>query len=226
MKNSENHTSCIASVPIFKTLDHAEMKEIMKLSSHKEFEKGSIIFSSGDVLNDLYVIDTGKVKIARLTKDGREQVIRVLSDGDFFGELTLFNDEEIQTFAEVIEPAVICYLNGEKLKTLMNRHPNILFKMMSELSKRLEKAETLIEYNNLHTSEAKVAKLLLDLSDNATVTFQTTKAILASNLGIKPETFSRKLKSLKDKGLIQITSNKSIKILDELALQALIDLDE
>ncbi len=226
MEKEASPTTCIASVPIFKTLDHAEMKEIMKISSHKTFEKGSVIFSSGDVLNELYVIDTGKVKMARLTRDGREQVLRVLSDGDFFGELTLFNNERIQSFAEVIEPAVICYLNGKKLKTLMTRHPNILFKMMGELSSRLEKAETLIEYNNLHTSEAKVAKLLLDLSDNAKVTFETTKAILASNLGIKPETFSRKLKSLKDKGLIEITGNKSIRILDELALQTIIDQDK
>ena len=225
MKSQKDHRSCIGSVPIFKNLNTDEMREVKRIASHGHLDKGHIIFRAGNTLNDLYVIDQGRVKIARYTSEGKEQVIRILSSGDFFGELTLFNDETTQSFAEVLEPTIICYLEGNQLKALMDQNPAILFKMMRELSKRLEKAETMIEYNNLRSSEAKLAKLLLELSKDATVRFHTTKGNLASNLGIKPETFSRKLKGLRDKGLIEIIDNKTVRILDEIALSSIIDHD-
>ena len=107
----------------------------------KKLEKGNFIYQAGDNLSSLYVIHKGRVKITRYSEDGKEQVIRILSHGDFLGELALFNDAEVNTYAEVLEECVVCLVDNHKLKELMAKSPTLSFKMMNELSNRLEKAE-------------------------------------------------------------------------------------
>ena len=218
--------NCIKAVPIFKNLSSDEIDEIIMISNHQKLDKGELIYRSGDQLNSLYVIHKGKIKITRLSDDGKEQVIRILSHGDFLGELALFNEAKVTTYAEAIEPTVICLVDRNRLKKLMNTSPTLSLKMMDELSKRLEKAEALIETSNLYSAQAKVARLLLDLEKNGFVYFYTTKVNLASNLGITPETFSRKLKELEEDRLIKIVNHKSIRILDKEGIEYLINPDK
>lgn len=202
--------SCVAYVPIFKNLSEEELSRIIDIATHKKLNKGDFVYQTGDRLNDIYVIHKGKVKIVRYSPDGKEQVIRILSSGDFLGELSLFNNAEMTTYAETVEPSVICLVNNDSLKDLMNESPLLTFKMMSEVSQRLVKAETLIEHSNLRTSIAKLSNFLLTHELNNEVILQTTKVNIASNLGISAETFSRKLKELKEMGAIKTPTNKKI----------------
>lgn len=218
--------NCIKAVPIFKNLSSDEIDEIIMISNHQKLDKGELIYRSGDQLNSLYVIHKGKIKITRLSDDGKEQVIRILSHGDFLGELALFNEAKVTTYAEAIEPTVVCLVDRNRLKKLMNTSPTLSLKMMDELSKRLEKAEALIETSNLYSAQAKVARLLLDLEKNGFVYFYTTKVNLASNLGITPETLSRKLKKLETDHMIYIMDHKTVRIIDKQGLEFLINPDK
>lgn len=218
--------NCIKAVPIFKNLSSDEIDEIIMISNHQKLDKGELIYRSGDQLNSLYVIHKGKIKITRLSDDGKEQVIRILSHGDFLGELALFNEAKVTTYAEAIEPTVVCLVDRNRLKKLMNTSPTLSLKMMYELSKRLEKAEALIETSNLYSAQAKVARLLLDLEKNGFVYFYTTKVNLASNLGITPETLSRKLKKLETDHMIYIMDHKTVRIIDKQGLEFLINPDK
>ena len=132
----------------------------------------------------------------------------------------------MNTYAEALEPSVVCLVDNVKLKELMEKSPKLTFKMMNELSNRLEKAEAIIEHNNLYTAEVRLSKLLLDHQKNKIVTFSTTKVNLASSLGMTPETFSRKLKEIAAKQYIEIINNKTIKILDMNGLKQIINPDE
>lgn len=222
MKKDLEPSSCIQRVPIFKNLSKEELDEIIMISSHKKLDKGSFIFNQGDTLNSLYVIHKGKVKITRYTEDGKEQVIRILGHGEFLGELALFNQSITTTHAEALEDAVICLVDNKRLKELMSKSPTLALKMMYELSNRLEKAESMIE-SNLYQAKPKMARLLINLERQSLVRFQTTKANLASQIGITPETFSRKLKELENDKLIDIIDNKTIRILDITGLKLVID---
>ena len=137
--------NCIEIVPIFSNLTHEEMLEVAAITRDKTFEKGEMVYLAGDDGEKLYVIHTGKVKIIRFTESGKEQVIRVLGPGEFMGELSLFSPEPMKDYGEVIEKANMCVIDGKNLKELMGKYPSISFKVMEELSKRLDKAETLIE---------------------------------------------------------------------------------
>ena len=80
---------CASKVPIFENLNNEELLEIVKTINHKEYSKGDVIFTEGNVANTLYFINEGKIKLYKYTKDGKEQILHVLSEGDFFGELEL-----------------------------------------------------------------------------------------------------------------------------------------
>lgn len=223
MKKQLEPSSCIKTVPIFKNLSEEELEEIITISSHKKFDKGDFIYQSGETIESLYVVHQGKVKVIRYSDEGKEQIIRILSHGDFLGELALFNGALVSTYAEVMEPSVICLIQNQRLKKLLEKSPNLGMKMMSELSNRLDRAEALIEQSNLYSAEAKMARLFLDLESHDMVFFTTTKINLSLQLGITPETFSRKLKKFELMGYIRIINNKTIKILSKTKLRRLFD---
>ena len=223
MKKDREPKSCIQAVPIFKNLSQTELDEIIQISTHKVYQKGEFLYTAGDQLESLFVIHQGSIKILRTTEDGKEQVLRILKSGDFLGELSLFNEANASTDAQMLESTVVCFVERNRLKKLLSQSPTLSFKMMNELSNRLEKAEALIEHSNLYPAIAKVGKLLLELAKNQLVVFDTTKSNLSSSLGITPETFSRKLKELERLQVIQILNHKSIRILNPDALEELIN---
>ncbi len=211
---------CIEIVPIFAHLSYEEMREIAGITTQKTFEKGELIYLSGDTGDKLYVIHRGKVKITRLSDAGKEQVIRVLGPGEFMGELSLFSASYLTDNAETLEKTNVCIIAAEKIKELMKKYPTIAFKVMEELSERLEKAEKLIEKINLHGVEKRLAETLINMANEQDeVILKMSKKDLASHLGMSQETLSRKLSNFQDLGLIKQIGQRQIKILDKIALE-------
>lgn len=206
---------CVELVPIFSSLSREELVEISSITTAKTYEKGEMIYLAGDQGEKLFVIHTGKVKISRLSPGGKEQVIRLLSPGEFMGELSLFSPQPRTNNAQVLENCTLCVIEGEKLKALMAKYPSIAFKVLEELSRRLDSAERLIEDINLHSVEQRLAQALLQLSGNKRrIVLEMTKGDLASQLGMSQETLSRKLSSFQEQGLIKLTGHRQITILE------------
>ena len=216
-------TNCIELVPIFSSLSTAEKYEVAAITSSKTLSKGEMVYFAGDKGEKLYVIHQGRVKISRLSPTGKEQVIRVLGPGEFMGELALFSSLPMTDNAEATEKTTMCIIEGRQLKELMKKYPAIAFKIMEELSKRLEKAENLIEDISLHSVEHRLAQSLLQLSqqDNK-ITLQMTKGDFASQIGMSQETLSRKLSSFQEQGLIRLMGQRQIIILDRQGLEGII----
>lgn len=139
------------------------------------------------------------------------------------GELALFSSLPMTDNAEATEKTTMCIIEGRQLKELMKKYPAIAFKIMEELSKRLEKAENLIEDISLHSVEHRLAQSLLQLSqqDNK-ITLQMTKGDFASQIGMSQETLSRKLSSFQEQGLIRLMGQRQIIILDRQGLEGII----
>lgn len=218
----KDQKTCIEIVPIFSNLTLEEMLEVESTTIVKNYEKGDIIYSAGEIGNKLYVPHKGRIKISRISANGKEQVIRIVEPGDFMGELSLFSSIPLQEDAEVLEKTTMCIIEGKKLKILMEKYPSIAFKVMEELSKRLEKAENLIEDINLHTVEQRLAAALLKMAnDKNEVILNMTKGDFASQIGMSQETLSRKLTAFQDQGFIKQEGNKKIIILDADSLEEL-----
>lgn len=215
----EEEKSCIKIVPIFSNLTNEEMLEVARITTDRTYEKGELIYIAGDKGEKLYVIHKGKVKITRVSDSGKEQVIRILGPGEFLGELSLFRSEPMTDNAEVLEKTTVCIISAEKIKGLMAKYPAIAFKVMEELSRRLEKAENLIENISLHGVEKRLADTLLDMAgDNDEIVLEMSKRDLASHIGMSQETLSRKLSVFQEMGLIKLIGQRRIVLLDKEGL--------
>ena len=216
----ENHACCIDHVPIFSSLSNEEKKEVAEIASSRSFEKGENIYISGDEGGTLFVLHVGRVKLFRLNASGKEQVLRLVKPGEFMGELSLFSSLPLTDNAISLEKTTMCILQGHRLKELMAKYPSIAFKVMDELSRRLERAEDQIEDISLSSVEKRIARALLNLSEGKEeILLPMTKGDLASQLGMTRETLSRKLTALQEEGLIALEGHRKVIIKDKDELE-------
>lgn len=214
-KTSRSVHSCLFGVPIFATLDDEEKQEVALISNHKKVAKGELVYLEGHQDNTLYVVHEGKIKVSRYSETGKEQVIRVLNQGEFLGELALFTNEPTQDFASALEPSTICMIEGKQLKKMMEKHPTIAFKVLEELSKRLNSVESLVEEINLLSVEKRLAQYFLEhVNPFREVELPLSKGDFASQLGISQETLSRKLASFQEQKLIKLVGQRTIVLLN------------
>ena len=216
---TDEHRHCIENVPIFSTLDEDELYEVLMVASHRKLNKGETLYTEGDELEKLYVINKGKVKISKISREGKEQIIRILDESDFTGELSLFSTQAVKSNAEAITTTEVCIIEGEKIRELMATKSSIALKILKELSKRLEETEDLVETIGLQGVDEKVATLLLSLAKEDTIELSVSKRDLSAHIQISPETFSRRLTSFEEMGLIRQESSRRIIILDREALE-------
>jgi CRP/FNR family transcriptional regulator, anaerobic regulatory protein len=216
--------NCIEIVPIFSNLSAAEVREVAGITRARTYEKDQAIYNAGERKEKLFVVHTGKVKIYRLSPAGKEQVIRLVEPGQFFGELALFSPQASTEYALALEQSTMCVIEGPALKTLMGTHPSIGLKVMEELSRRLDQAESLIRDISLQSVEQRLARFLLDEAQGGTeVQLRTTKGNLASQLGMSQESLSRKLAGFQDRGLIALKAPRIIRLTDIAGLEAVVD---
>jgi CRP/FNR family transcriptional regulator len=197
-----------------------EMVEVSLTTTQREYKKGETIYSEGEPSENLYVINNGKVKISKLSEEGKEQIIRILYDGDFMGELSLFTQSPYMNNAEALETTLVCIVNGKKINELIEKYPSVSLKIMKELSSRLEETERLIESIGLGSVEQRVAEVLLKMSDdNNTVNLSISKRDLAAHIGMSQETLSRKLSNFQEEGWIKQEGQRKIKIINRMSLE-------
>ena len=155
------------------------------------------------------------MKVFRLSPEGREQVIRTVGPGEFLGELSLFSVREQTDSAVALEHTAMCVIAWDRLRSLMERIPSIAFKVMEQLSGRLEQTESLLEQTNLHPVEQRLARYLLEASEGKdSFALGLPKGDLASLLGMTQETLSRRLLFFQQEGLVELEGHRGIHILD------------
>jgi CRP/FNR family transcriptional regulator, anaerobic regulatory protein len=198
------------------------MVEISMTTTQREYKKGESIYLEGEPSENLFVIHKGKVKISKLSEEGKEQIIRILYEGDFMGELSLFTQSPFMNNAEALETTSVCIVNGKELSRLIEKNPSISLKIMKELSSRLENTERLIESIGLGNVEQRVAEILLKMSDDTgVVNLSISKRDLAAHIGMSQETLSRKLSSFQEEGWIRQEGQRKIIIINKASLDSI-----
>lgn len=216
--------NCIDIVPIFHHLTHDEMAQVASITRERSFTKGEVVYRVGDSRGELYVLHTGLVKVVRLSAEGKEQVIRTVGPGEFLGELSLFSTQKQTDTAITLEPARMCVIAWDRLRALMEHIPSIAFKVMEQLSGRLEQTESLLEQTNLYSVEQRLARYLLEISQGRpSFVLPLSKGDLSSLLGMTQETLSRKLSAFQQEGLLELEGHRGIHIIDRPALERYVD---
>lgn len=222
------HKLCARKVPIFSALSEEELRKIVDMTGHKNYKKGEVLCHEGEVSDTLFIINEGQVKLSKMTKDGKEQIVHILSSGDFFGELNLFSENETYNFdAYAISDVKICTLTKSDMNEIIMSNPKISLKILKEVTRRLAETENLAQNLATNDAEVRIAYMLMEFSEKYGVKSQEGVKIklpvnreeMANYCGVTRETISRKLKRFEEVKIIELVGNKMLIIKDEEALR-------
>ncbi len=217
-------TATIAAIPLFQGLPTPQIEDLTMIVQEQVVRKGQIIFSEGDDGIGFYVVLAGRVKVFKLSMDGKEQILHLFGPGEPFGEVPVFSGQKFPASAATMEESRILFFPRDSFVALVKKTPEVALNMLAILSRRLRRFASLIEDLSLKEVPARLSAYLLYLKSanrgTQDLTLDISKAQLASLLGTIPETLSRILTKMSKQGLIQ-TDGPRIRIMDLEALQDL-----
>ena len=215
-------TDVLRKVPLFSDLSEAELARFAEVTREREYPKNSVILFEDDPGDALYIVSAGQVKVVLIGEDGREVILSVLGDGDFFGEMALIDDEPRSAHVIAMGDSTLLVLRREDFQGLLMQTPAIALAMLRELTRRLRRVDEKVGSLVLLDVNGRVARLLLDLADEAggeRITRRLTHHTIAQMIGSSRETVSRTMRELVDKGFIEV-SRRDIVIRDRGALES------
>ena len=211
-------------VPLFAGLEDEDLASLISVAGRRKYPKDGVIFFEHDVGDALFMILSGRVKVTILSDDGREIILAMLSDSDFFGEMSLLDNEPRFATAIALHETEMVVLHQRDFLSIVEKRPRVLINLLSVLSSRLRKANRQIGNLALHDVYGRVARILLEMaSEDGTrqpdgrITFRRpTHQEIANMIGATRETVSRMISDLHRQGYIEI-SGKNVIIQDVLA---------
>jgi CRP-like cAMP-binding protein len=214
----------ISSIPLFEGLPGRQLDDLAMIVVDQMFKRGQNIFSEGEDGTGFYVLMSGRVKIFKVSWEGKEQILHIFGPGEPFGEVPVFAGQKFPASAEAMEESRIFFFPRDAFIYLIKKNPAIALNMLAVLSKRLRRFTQLIEDLSLKEVPGRLAVYLLYLSESKMgakhLELDISKGQLASLLGTIPETLSRILGKMNRAGLIEIEGPR-IKILDPQGLEDL-----
>jgi len=204
--------SCLSKVPIFKDLSEKDKKHVHEFIHPVTYKKGQFVQLAGEYKPRLAVLNRGSVKIIRTSDEGDELVVRFLEPGDYMGEKDVFTQTAAEHDVIALEDSTFCVLDGSELRNILHAYPDLGVSMLADLSERLDKVERQNEWIVQKNAEQRVSESLRELAGGReTFTLNVSKKDLAGKIGMRPETFSRTLKQLRESGKIT-TDGRSVTI--------------
>ncbi len=215
-------------VPLFAGLNERELKEIRAVAALIQVAKGQILFSDCEESNGLYVLLSGKVKLYKVSPEGKEQIIHVISPPDTFAEASIFLKGSHPFYAETLSDCQLLFFPKRDFLRSMKKNSRLSANMTVALSQYVKRYASLIDDLSLKEVPSRIAKYLLDLSLRQTKGARSTdevelalgRAQLASMLGTVRETLSKNLARMKAKGIIDVKRNR-ILVLNRETLEKL-----
>ncbi len=218
-KYTKGDETFLKSVLLFKDLTLSQIRKILEICEKKLLHKGQIIFTEGEPANGIYLLKRGRVKIFKLSLDGKEQVLHFIEEGHVFGEVAAFLGEPFPASAEALKESVVLFIPRSSFYGLVRNDPSIAMNMLALLSLRLKEFVNLVDTISLKDVSQRVSTYLLFIAkhEGNTVSLEIKKSELASFLGTIPETVSRVLNRMVRDDLIEMRGAKiEIKNAEEL----------
>jgi CRP-like cAMP-binding protein len=213
----------LTAIPLFQGLCQEDLEALVTIVMTHNCKRGQVIFSEGDEAIGFYVVLAGRVKIFKLSVEGKEQILHIFGPGEPFGEVPVFAGRTFPANAEAIEKSQVFYFPRDAFVDLIQSTPSLAMNMLAVLSLRLHKFTAFIEDLSLKEVPGRLAAYLAYLSEQHDGTndlvLGISKTQLASILGTIPETLSRILGRLVKEGIIESDGHSLVQIVDRGALE-------
>ena len=206
------------SIPLFKGLSDSACAALGGIARQRDFSKGEAIFEEGESGHGFFVVTGGRVKIFKLSSEGKEQILHLFGAGEPFGEVPVFTGRHFPANAMALEDASTLYFPRDGFVKIISSHPDVALNMMAVLSRRLHTFTDLIENLSLKEVPGRLAAFLLYQCEHdagtGTIRLDISRTQLASILGTIPETLSRIMARMAQAGLIELQGKREIVIVD------------
>ena len=144
-------------VPIFSELEEKTLEQISGLGIKKSFSRDSVILFEHETGSALFVIIKGKVKVSRVSDDGKEVILTILNESDFFGEMAILDGMSRSANVTAMEDSELFIVQRSEFLEMLHSHPEISVALLQELTNRLRSADMKIKSLSLKDAEGKVA---------------------------------------------------------------------
>lgn len=202
----EENKAFLRRVPLLQSLNEAQLELIAAGSVRKNYPKGRTIVSEGEPSQSLFILLSGRAKVQRSDSEGKEVILAVIGSGEFFGEMSIIDDSPRSASVITLESCDFMSINKESFKSMLMQSPEICMQIMRGLVRRLREADQKIETLALLSVYGRVAKVLLDFSEEVggerVVKSKLPRQEIAKMIGASREMVSRVMKGLEIDGYI------------------------
>jgi CRP-like cAMP-binding protein len=208
----------IKQVSLFKGFSDAELKELEPYLAATRVRKKETIFSEGEAPEWFYLVLSGKIKITKLSHDGKEIILEVISPTDIFGGVAVIRGFPYPANAVAMEDSEVLRISRKHLMRLVDRFPNLMYCIALQLGDRMKSSYDSLKNIALERVEARIAALLLKLAgkvgvagkEGTLIDMRLTKQDVADMVGTTVETSIRTFSKFKKQGLVSETGGKFV----------------
>jgi CRP-like cAMP-binding protein len=214
-------------VSLFKDLSDAEFKELEPYLFTTVYKKKETVFSEGEPPEWFYLVLKGKVKITKLSHEGKEIILEVISPTDIFGGVAVIKGFPYPANAVAMEDSEVLKISRKNLMRVMDRFPNLMYCMAMQMGDRMKSSHDSLKNIALERVEARIAALLLklagkvgiDTKEGTMIDMRLTKQDVADMVGTTVETSIRTFSKFKKQDLVSEVDGKIV-IKDKESLAA------
>ena len=222
-KNSIIIKQALKQSHLFSSLTDIQMDRVYKHSELIRLDDSQLLFDQGQEVKYFYLVLSGRFKLFRVSPDGLEKIIEIVPAGEVFAEALMFMDQPFYPVSSAALSATeVVGIDAKDFKAMLWDSVDTCLLLLGDMSFRLRKLVHEIDTLTLHSGSCRVASYLLQQApqDMNSFDLDTAKNVIAARLSIKPETFSRIIKNLKNQGILSIDGSR-VTIHDIKALKAL-----
>jgi CRP-like cAMP-binding protein len=218
----------VKKIPLFQDVSHDTLQRLVAAMEMKEIRRRQVLYLPGDPGTSVFFVNGGRVKISKVTPDGKELTLAYRGPGEIFGELVMVDGGPREEMAEATENALVSELDRVEFEKLVQREGIVAYRLTKIVAQRRRDVENKIEQLIFKDVNAKLAELLLKLANEygiedsrgTLVSLKITHQEMANLIGSTRETVSLTLSQFKKRGLIHIDGRKVI-LADREGLRAL-----
>lgn len=206
---------------LFSKLTDNQLERVCLNCKLLTLDESELLFAQGDKVAYFYLVLRGKVKLYRVSPEGHEKIIEIVSQGQTFAEALMFLDQPLYPVnSAALESTDVVAVDARTFKSMLWDSVDTCLLLLGDMSLRLHKLVHEIDTLTLHSGTCRVASYLLEQAprDQTCFDLDIAKSVIAARLSIKPETLSRIIKTLRQQHIISIDGS-TITILDRQALE-------
>ena len=201
---------CMADLWFFSDFNVIEKNKIRSLAAHRNYAKGEIVMRESDPAERVYLVTSGKVKLFKLSEEGKEIILDYIQSGTLFGEEGLFGDHIYSVSAASVDTSHICSCTKKDFASLIVENPSLALKVIGSLGEKVQALTDSVENLALHDVESRITRALARLAKTygreeargVLLDFKLTHEDLGSLTGASRVMVTRCLNKLKGEGII------------------------